>query len=127
MLGEALSVLERAHRLQRRFFTHSVTSWEPPVDLVESAAAVEVHVALPGARPETITVTLEPDAVVVAASRPFPFRETRERMHRIEIPYGRFERRIPLPLANPHMPLELAGQALADGVLTLTFRKKGRE
>ena len=36
MLGEALSMLDRAERLQRQFFTHDVVSWEPPVDVVEA-------------------------------------------------------------------------------------------
>jgi HSP20 family molecular chaperone IbpA len=46
-------------------------------------------------------------------------------VHRIEIPYGRFERRIGLPLADSYAALELAGECLAEGVLTLTFRRKG--
>jgi HSP20 family molecular chaperone IbpA len=46
-------------------------------------------------------------------------------VHRIEIPYGRFARRIGLPLADPYAPLELAEKSLASGVLTLTFRRRG--
>jgi HSP20 family molecular chaperone IbpA len=46
------------------------------------------------------------------------------RIHRLEIPYGRFERHIGLPLGDPYTPLELVGKALAEGVLTLTFRRK---
>jgi HSP20 family molecular chaperone IbpA len=45
-------------------------------------------------------------------------------VHRLEIPYGRFERHIGLPLADPYVPLELADKRLANGVLTLVFRKK---
>jgi HSP20 family protein len=60
----------------------------------------------------------------VSALRPFPCRESGTHLHRIEIPYGRFQRRIVLPLEDPYMPLELAERRLADGVLTLTFRKK---
>ena len=45
-------------------------------------------------------------------------------IHRVEIPYGRFERRIVLPLEDPYLPLDLVEKTLADGVLTLTFRKK---
>ncbi len=44
--------------------------------------------------------------------------------HRIEIPYGRFERRLQLPLDDPYAALELARKTLADGVLTLIFRRK---
>ena len=64
MWGEALSMLDRAQRLQRQFFTHANVSWEPPVDIVESDDALLVHVALPGvramaaARPASPTTTI---------------------------------------------------------------------
>jgi len=124
MLGEALSMLDRAERLQRQFFTHAMDAWEPPVDVLETQTGLEVHVALPGVAADTITIALDPGGVSVSALRPFPCRETGAHLHRIEIPYGRFERRIVLPLEDPYMPLEMVGRRLADGVLTLTFRKK---
>ena len=124
MLGEALSMLDRAERLQRQFFTHAVDAWEPPVDVVETQTGLEVHVALPGVPPDSITIALDSGGVSVSALRPFPCRETGAHLHRIEIPYGRFERRIVLPLEDPYLPMELVERRLADGVLTLTFRKK---
>lgn len=124
MLGEALSMLDRAERLQRQFFTHVVDAWEPPVDVLETPTGLEVHVALPGVAPDSITVALDPGGVSVSALRPFPCRESGTHLHRIEIPYGRFERRIVLPLEDPYMPLELIERRLAGGVLTLAFRKK---
>lgn len=128
MWGEALSLLEQADRLQRQFFrvagAESGHTWEPPVDVAESGGLLKVHVALPGVSADSITVLLEPGGVVVAALRPFPCRESGAHIHRIEIPYGRFERRIALPLRDPYRPIELASKELADGVLTLTFRRK---
>ena len=124
MLGEALSMLDRADRLQRQFFTHVVDAWEPPVDILETQTGLEVHVALPGVRPDSVTIGLDPGGVSVSALRAFPCRETGAHLHRIEIPYGRFERRIVLPLEDPYMPIELTERRLVDGVLTLTFRKK---
>lgn len=124
MLGEALSMLDRADRLQRQFFTHVVDAWEPPVDILETQTGLEVHIALPGVRPDSVTIGLDPGGVSVSALRAFPCRETGAHLHRIEIPYGRFERRIVLPLEDPYMPIELVERRLVDGVLTLTFRKK---
>ena len=124
MLGEALSMLDRAERLQRQFFTHAVDAWEPPVDVLETQTGLEVHVALPGVAPDSITIALDAGGVSVSALRPFPCRETGAHLHRIEIPYGRFERRIVLPLEDPYLPMELVERRLAEGVLTLTFRKK---
>ncbi|MBS1190951.1 MAG: heat shock protein Hsp20 [Rhodocyclaceae bacterium] len=119
--GDALSLLEEAERLQRRFFRLGAPAcrcWEPPVDLVEDADAVVICVALPGVPAEAITVTLDPGGVTVAGLRRFPAPGA-ARIHRIEIPYGRFERRVSLPMHA----LEPAAQELADGCLVLTFRK----
>lgn len=128
MWGEALSLLEQADRLHRQFFrvagAESAHTWEPPVDVVESGVHLEVHIALPGVSPESITLLLEPGAIVVSALRPFPCRESGASIHRIEIPYGRFERRLALPLHDPYTPIELVAKKLADGVLTLSFRRK---
>jgi HSP20 family protein len=124
MWSEALSMLERAERLHRHFFTHAPAAWEPPVDIVESPDTLQVHVALPGVAADSIAITLDSGGITVSALRPFPCRESTSQVHRIEIPYGRFERRIGLPLADPYSPLELSGKSLADGVLILTFTRR---
>ena len=120
-------MLERADRLHRQFFTHAQAAWEPPVDILETPDGVTVQVALPGVSADSIAIGLDPAGITLSAVRPFPCRETALHVHRIEIPYGRFERRIELALADPYAPLELAGKSLADGVLTLTFRRKEGE
>lgn len=124
MWGEALSMLDRAQRLHRQFFTHAAVAWEPPVDIVETGEALEMHVALPGVAADAITVTLDPGGITISAVRPFPCQGETAQIHRLEIPYGRFERSIALPLGDPYAALELAGKSLHDGVLTLTFRRK---
>src|SRR3954465_1837425 len=128
MWSEALSMLDRAERLQRHFFQHGAAagavSWIPPVDIIESADHVEVHVALPGVAADTITIGLAPAGLTICAARAFPCRGDGTSIHRIEIPYGRFERQIGLPLGDPYSPLELVRKAFADGVLTLVFKKK---
>lgn len=121
MWGDALSLLEQAERLQRQFFRVAPAArrcWEPPVDVVESEDAIVVHVALPGVPAGAIAVGFEPGGITVAGVRQFPAPRA-ARIHRIEIPYGRFERHIPLPLHA----LEPAARELADGCLVLTFRK----
>ena len=116
-------MLDRAQRLQRQFFTHAQVAWEPPVDIVETQDGLQVHVALPGVSAEGITVGLDPSGISVSAVRPFPCREEGSQIHRLEIPYGRFERHIGIPLGDPYTPLELIGKSLQEGILTLTFRR----
>ena len=124
MWSEALSMLDRAERLQRQFFHHAAASWEPPVDIIETADEVQVHLALPGVAAASIRIALDPAGLSVSASRSFPCAGEAQSVHRIEIPYGRFERQIGLPLGDPYAPLELVGKSFADGVLTLVFKKK---
>ena len=124
MWSEALAMLDRAERLQRQFFTHATVAWEPPVDVLESEYGLTMQVALPGVAPDSITIGLDPGGVSISALRAFPCRENTTQIHRIEIPYGRFERHIGLPLGDPYAPLELVEKSLEAGVLTLTFRRK---
>lgn len=124
MWSEALAMLDRAERLQRQFFTHATVAWEPPVDVLESEYGLTMQVALPGAAPDSITIGIDPGGVSISALRAFPCRENTTQIHRIEIPYGRFERHIGLPLGDPYAPLELAERSFEGGVLTLTFRRK---
>ncbi len=124
MWSEALSVLDRADRLHRQFFAapfaDRAPAWEPPIDVSEAGDALRVHVALPGVPADAITVALDHEGIIVSALRPFPCRDEGARIHRVEIPYGRFERHIPLPTQS----IELFEKTLADGILTLTFRRK---
>ena len=117
-------MLERAERLQRQFFQHATVAWEPPADIIETAEHVQVQVALPGVAADSITVAVDPGGISISAARAFPCSGDTLNVHRIEIPYGRFERQIALPLGDPYAPLELVDKRLADGVLTLIFKKK---
>lgn len=121
MWGEALHLLEQAERLQKAFYrpAEAEQSWEPPIDVIETSEALFVHVALPGVPAEGIVVGLESDALTISAVRGFPVTARGARLHRVEIPYGRFFRRIALPVQR----LEPAGRSFIDGCLTLAFRK----
>jgi HSP20 family protein len=126
MWSEALSLLEQADRLHRQFCRPSMArapAWEPPVDIIETAEEIHVHVALPGANVESVLVEMEAGAITVSARRSFPLESSAAlpaRVHALEIPYGRFARRIGLPT----QALTLTGKNLQDGCLTLTFSKK---
>ncbi len=122
--GDAFSLLEQAERLRRQFFRMGAApeqAWEPPIDVVETADAVHVHVALPGVAPDSITIVHGPEGVAVSAQRPFAAgARGGARILRVEIPYGRFERRIALPADA----FELVERVLADGCLRLRFVRR---
>lgn len=124
MWAEACDMLEQAERLQRQFFTlgpaGSLTTWEPPVDVYEDGDHFEIVIALPGVPPDCIDVVVEPGSVLVRARCEIRVRSRAAVVQRMEIPHGRFERRIALP----DRPLELAPPRSAHGLLILHLRKR---
>ena len=126
MWAQAFEVLEEAERMHRQFFRLSTpgrgpVTWEPPVDIFEDELDVVVLVALPGVPANRIEVTSTPGELVVRAERTLPFATAPCGLRRLEIPYGYFERRIPLAEAR----LETATREVKDGCLILRLRKAG--
>jgi len=99
---QACEVLDHAERLQRQFLRYTgpgvdAAVWEPPVDIHETSDGLSLLFALPGVVPEQIEVTLEPNALTVSARRPMLLSNRGDSVvRRLEIPHGRFIRRIPL-------------------------------
>jgi HSP20 family protein len=102
MWSEACEMLARAERLHHEFFRLGTQiartpAWEPPADVFETEGEVIVIVALPGVEPDKIHMTIEGNQLVVAGTRSIPAVLRQAIIHRLELPQGRFERRIPLP------------------------------
>ena len=102
MWSEACDLLARAERLQRQFFQlqHSARrqpAWEPPADVIETEREVLVFLALPGVDQEGVEAVIDGAALVVAGNRILPPELRTAVIHRLELPQGRFERRLPLP------------------------------
>jgi HSP20 family protein len=124
MWAQACDLIEQAERMHRQFFRLAATAparaaWEPPVDVFEDEREVVIVVALPGVPAERVEVSVEAGELVVRAERSLPSAGARFALRRLEIPYGRFERRIPLR----EVRLEGGTRELADGCLTLRLTK----
>jgi HSP20 family molecular chaperone IbpA len=122
MWSEACAMLERAERLHRQFFQPSAAetaAWEPPVDIFETGTEVRVVAALPGVEPHDLKVYRAGGELVIAGLRRPPALAREAVIHRLEVPYGRFERRIPISAA-----LELTRSELVSGCLTLSLTKR---
>jgi HSP20 family molecular chaperone IbpA len=123
MWAEACALIKQAEQLQRQFFEPSregarTARWEPPVDLFETERQLWIIAALPGVAPEAVRVEIEGPNLIIAGIRPLPCKGRGANIVRLEIPYGRFERRITL---SPR--LRLAERELLNGCLVLTFSK----
>ena len=123
MLAEAMELLQSADRLQRQFFqigrSGQSPCWEPPVDVYENAGNLGLLIALPGVAPEGFEVVLEPRSIVVRGERSLGAPLGTGTILRLEIPYGRFERRIRLPDGG----FRLAEMLLENGCLKLTLER----
>jgi len=102
MWSEALNMLARADRMHRQFFRPhagptSRPMWEPPVDMLETPDAVIVIAGLPGVDAEAAHASVEDGDLVIAGERALPQELRTAHIHRLELPQGRFERRVPLP------------------------------
>ncbi len=125
MWSEACRHLDRAEQLHRRFYgiagQAAEFSWEPPADVFETEREILIELALPGVLAEDIEVSVEAGILVVRGERSRPNIPGPAVIRRMELPHGRFERRIRLAPGR----YEFAKRALADGCLQLVLRKIG--
>jgi len=103
MLSEAIETLARAERMHRQFFQLQRSpgarepTWEPPIDVLETEREILILVSLPGVDPDHVVATIEDGTLVVSGRRVLPPALRNAVIHRLELPQGRFERRVTLP------------------------------
>jgi HSP20 family molecular chaperone IbpA len=124
MWAEACDLLDQAERLHRSFFRLDTSrtarpAWEPPVDMYENEREVVVVVAMPGVAADRVEVVNDNGALIVRGERPLPFVGRPLAVRHLEIPYGAFERRIPLPAGR----FDAGTPELSHGCLTLRLRR----
>ena len=125
MWAEACAMIERAEQMHRQFFQPGFAaapgaSWEPPIDVFESEHDLLIVVALPGVDTQDIEISSEGAILRVAGVRRLPAAVRGTDIVRLEIPQGRFERRIRLPAAR----WELSRSSLVNGCLLLNLTKQ---
>jgi len=126
MWSEACEMLARAERMHREMFRPGAPqsrqpAWEPPVDILESDRHVLVLVALPGVAIEDAQVVIEEGELVIAGVRVLPPEFRTATIHRLELPQGRFHRRVRLPAGR----YSGVNRAAVAGCLVITLQKAG--
>jgi len=126
MWSEACEMLARAERMHREMFRPAASqaqmpAWEPPVDILETEREVLVLVALPGVDVDNTKTVIEEGDLVIAGTRVQPPELRTAIIHRLELPQGRFYRRLRLP------PGRYSGVrcAAAAGCLVISLQKVG--
>jgi HSP20 family protein len=126
MWSEACEMLTRAERLHREFFrpvqsASRSPTWEPPVDILETRHEVLVVVALPGVGAESVEVAVDEENLMFAGVRTLPIELQTAVIHRLELPQGRFQRRVRLPPGQ----YGVIRHSIVDGCLLITIEKEG--
>jgi HSP20 family molecular chaperone IbpA len=126
MWAQACELADRADRMQREFTRYvgpgvDAPVWEPPVDIQETSQGLQFVFALPGVDQENIEITLEPNALTVRAARPARLGSSDSVVRRMEIPHGRFLRRIALAGAR----LRLSETRYVNGCLEVRLVRVG--
>ncbi len=123
MWSDAFEMLARAERMHRQFFpppsSPSSVAWEPPVDVLETEQAVLVLVALPGVDLAEVKALIDGDTLMVSGIRTYPPEMGTATIHRLELPQGRFERRVRLP-AGRYAAIH---RSASNGCLLITLQK----
>src|SRR3954464_10950671 len=123
MWSEAVDMLARAERLHRELFTPAravrgrSACWEPPVDVLETEHAMLVLMALPGVDPERVEAVIDNGHLIVAGVRVLPRELDTGVIPRLELPQGRFERRVALPAGR----YAAVRRASVHGLLVITL------
>jgi HSP20 family molecular chaperone IbpA len=125
MWAEACAMLAQVERMHRQFFRPGlagmqVATWEPPIDVFETAGGLRIVVAVPGVEVQDVEVEIEQDILFVAGIRHLPAVARGAAIQRLEIPYGRFERQIRLPSGR----FEIGRPELANGCLFINLAKR---
>ena len=121
MWADAVAALARIDRLHRDFFRPEAAGWEPPVDVLETQDELVITAALPGIRGDEVEIVVHDDSIAIVGVRRLPAFLQRARILRMELPHGRFERRIAVPSGR----YEVTRRTLADGLLVIGLRRRG--
>jgi HSP20 family protein len=132
MWSEACEMIARAERMHRELFRPAGAqarpsagslagslAWEPPVDILETEHEILVLVALPGVDVDGAQVVIEDGDLVIAGTRVLPPELRTATIHRLELPQGRFFRRLRLPAGR----YSGVRRAVAAGCLVITLQK----
>ena len=124
MWSEACAMLMQAERMHREFFRPAgagamLPAWEPPVDILETEHDVLVFVALPGVSADRVEAVIDGADLVIHGVRALPGELRTAVIHRLELPQGRFQRRVRLP-AGRYTGVR---RTAVDGCLVITLEK----
>ncbi|HJY04945.1 MAG TPA: Hsp20/alpha crystallin family protein [Bryobacteraceae bacterium] len=98
--------------------------WSPAIEVSEAEGKCVIRAELAGLRPEDVKLEVDNDVLILEGERKSEHEEKKDDVHRTEIRYGRFYRRIPLP---ENASVDQARAKFENGVLEVTVPVPARE
>ncbi|MBP8954897.1 MAG: Hsp20/alpha crystallin family protein [Armatimonadetes bacterium] len=92
-----------------------------PLDVAETAEAYILSAELPGVTMDAVAVNVEDNVITITGNKPAPEDTENVRYHRIERPYGSFQRSLALPR---NVDPDQVSAKYEAGVLTITVGKR---
>lgn len=123
MWQQARDLFEHAERVHRNLLQRCLPQtawWVPPVNVVETEDAVWVVCALPGTTEDQVDLRLEAGELVISGRRPPLECCIQGEVRVLEIPFGRFERRVELPMGSS---LSFAASRYEKGLIFVHLKK----
>ena len=126
----ANSLLQQVERIQANFLQIAVgtqyrevhgRSWSPPVNVVETDESLWVICAIPGVAVKDVDLRLEGRELIISGERPLPSCCRDGELQLLEVPLGRFERRI--TVIEGRSSLTIGKVTLQDGLLIIELKK----
>jgi|694.fasta_scaffold07629_3 HSP20 family protein len=77
----------------------SLSEWKPAIDILDNDDEILVYLTLPGVKNSTIDIDILNNRMLISGERERPYVQTNYQVKRSEIPYGRFQRVITLPIS----------------------------
>ncbi|MBM3977613.1 MAG: Hsp20/alpha crystallin family protein [Planctomycetes bacterium] len=124
MWERARALLDQADRMHLQVFQRSGRrrrpAWVPPADVFETAREVWIVVALPGVAEARVEIAADGARVSISGERRVAASFRAASVKRMEIPLGRFERALELPVPCS----AIARERLSAGLLFVALRKR---
>ena len=98
----------------------SAYSFVPKVDILETEAAYEINVAVPGLKKEDFKIDLNDNFLTISGERKFSKERKENSVHVVETQYGNFSRSFSLP---ENVDASKISAKYADGILEITVPK----
>ncbi len=127
-VAEMERVMSEMNRLMSEVFERPLlrarnVAWRPATDVYETGDALVIRLAVPGARPEDLEVTVEQNVVTIRGRYGYRLSEDEAKQatwYRREIATGEFAESITLPVP---VKVEEAKATVENGIVTLSFPK----